>query len=198
MSRTIYIITHPNVVIDPNVPITQWPLSETGRARMECMLQQPWVGGITAVYASTEQKAIDGAVILADHLKLPYETMEALGEIDRSSTGYLPREEHDETAVLCFTNPHKSIRGWEPANSAQQRMVKAVNAIIAKDKTKTNGAIGIVTHGAVATFLLCHLQNIPIAAEHDQPPTSGGNYFCFDAATKHVEHGWKQIDDISR
>ena len=193
MKRTVYIITHPNVVIDPDVPITQWPLSETGVMRMQAMLQHEWVRGITAVYSSTEQKAIDGTVIIATHLKLPYQTVEELGEIDRSSTGYLPREEHDETAVLCFSHPTQSIRGWEPAQQAQQRMVKTVQTIVEHDST--TGAIAIVTHGAVATFLLCHLQDFPIAPKYDQPPTSGGNYFCFEATSKQLEHGWRRIDE---
>ena len=38
--RTIYFISHPDVVINPLVPITHWPLSERGRARMVAALSQ--------------------------------------------------------------------------------------------------------------------------------------------------------------
>ena len=53
-------ITHPNVVIDPAVPVPRWPLSELGRERMRAGLRQPWVREVTAVHCSAEQKAIDG------------------------------------------------------------------------------------------------------------------------------------------
>jgi hypothetical protein len=89
--RLVYFITHPDVVIDPEVPVPQWHLSQRGRERMKKLLAQPWVEGIGAVYCSTEQKAIDGAEILAAHLSIGYEMVEELGEIDRSATGYLPR-----------------------------------------------------------------------------------------------------------
>ena len=65
MTRVVYFITHPEVVVDPKVPVPDWPLSERGLARMRKLLSQPWVPGVGAVYSSTEQKAIDGAEILS-------------------------------------------------------------------------------------------------------------------------------------
>ena len=78
--RTVTFITHPDVVIDPAVPVPRWPLSERGRQRMRQMLAHPWVSDIGSVYCSTEQKAIDGAAILSAHLSLDYAMVEALGE----------------------------------------------------------------------------------------------------------------------
>jgi len=91
--KKIYFITHPDVVINPAVAITKWPLSRQGKERMEKLLAQPWIHDIGSVYCSVEQKAVDGAEILAGQLTLDYEMVEGLGEIDRSSTGYLPHDE---------------------------------------------------------------------------------------------------------
>src|SRR5262249_3840496 len=91
--KTVYFITHPEVVIDPSVPVPQWPLSAQGLARMRLLLRQPWVAQITAVYCSTEQKAVDGATVLAAHLGLPVSPVADLSENDRSATGYLPAPE---------------------------------------------------------------------------------------------------------
>jgi broad specificity phosphatase PhoE len=88
--RTFYLITHPNVVISRDVPVPRWPLSELGKQRMRAGLKQPWVRDVTSIYCSTEQKALDGAEILAGHLGIGFETVEALGENDRSATGFLP------------------------------------------------------------------------------------------------------------
>jgi len=41
----------------------------------------PWVKDLTAVYCSTEQKAIDGAQILGEHIGLPYQAVHTLGAI---------------------------------------------------------------------------------------------------------------------
>src|SRR5918996_613042 len=144
--RQLYFITHPNVVISRDVPVPRWPLSELGLARMRKGLQQPWVKDITAVYCSTEQKAIDGARILADHLSIPFRQVEDLGENDRSSTGFLPPDEFERVADQFFANPEVSIRGWERAADAQARVVRAVEGL-----APTNGAIAIVSHGAVGT-----------------------------------------------
>jgi broad specificity phosphatase PhoE len=98
MTRRVFFITHPNVVISREVPVPQWPLSAEGLARMTQALALPWIKDITACYSSTEQKAIDGARILCDHLGLQLQTVEALGENDRSSTGFLPPPEFEAMA----------------------------------------------------------------------------------------------------
>ena len=69
---TFYFITHPNVVVSREVPVPRWPLSELGRQRMRAGLKQSWVRELTAIYCSTEQKAIDAATILSEHLGVPF------------------------------------------------------------------------------------------------------------------------------
>ncbi len=185
------LITHPNVQIDPAVPVPRWPLSEKGRARMHKGLAQPWVAGIQAIYCSTEQKAIDGAQILADHLGLPFTQVEALGENDRSSTGFLAPPEFERMADAFFSRPTESVRGWERAVDAQRRMVQAVEAIA---RAEGDREVAIVAHGAVGTLLYCHLAGEAIDRRWDQPPNSGGNWYRFDCDPRHVDGWWRAID----
>ncbi len=192
--KRVYIITHPDVIIDPDVPVPRWPLSERGVERMRRLLDQPWVSEITAIYCSTEQKAIDGASLLAQHLSLPLSQVAALGENDRSATGFLPADEFKAVAHQFFAQPHESIRGWETAAAAQQRIVNAVNQVI--DADCSSGSVAIVSHGGVSTLLLCHLANYAIAQKYDQPGSHGGNYYVFEAASKQLLHEWKAIDVI--
>ena len=109
--RLVYFITHPDVIIDPAVPVPRWPLSSRGRERMKKLLAQPWMDSISSVYCSTEQKAIDGAEVLAGHLMIVYEMIDELGEIDRSATGDLPQEEHAVTAEMFFVHPDRVGEG---------------------------------------------------------------------------------------
>jgi broad specificity phosphatase PhoE len=187
----LYFITHPNVVISRDVPVPEWPLSELGRQRMRAGLKQPWVRDLTAVYCSTEQKAIDGAEILADHLGLGFSKVEALGENDRSATGFLPPDEFERVADQFFASPEVSVRGWERAIDAQSRVVRAIEEIAV---TRTQGAIAIVSHGAVGTLLWCHLAGEPIARRRDQPPNGGGNYYPFTLSPRRVFGGWRAFD----
>ena len=185
-----YFLTHPNVVISRDVPVPRWPLSDLGKQRMRAGLRQPWVRDITAVYCSTEQKAIDGAAILAEHLSLGFHQVEALGENDRSATGFLPPDEFERVADQFFGSPDKSIRGWERAVDAQSRIVRAVEKI---GKTE-NGNVAIVSHGAVGTLLYCHLAGEPIARRWDQPPNGGGNYYRFTLSPRAAHFWWRAFD----
>lgn len=186
---TFYFITHPNVVLSREVPVPRWPLSELGRQRMRAGLRQPWVKDIRAIYCSTEQKAIDGAEILASHLSLPFHQIEALGENDRSATGFLPPDEFERVADQFFAAPATSVRGWERALDAQARIVRAVEGIPASD-----GPIAIVSHGAVGTLLYCHLTGEPIGRRWDQPPNGGGNFFTFTLSPRRAHAWWRAID----
>ena len=190
--RTLYFITHPNVVVSHDVPVPRWPLSELGKKRMRAGLAQPWLRDVTAVYCSTEQKAIDGAEILAQHRSLDFSRIEDLGENDRSATGFLPPDEFERVADEFFRFPDRSVRGWERAIDAQARVVRAVEEIAAKDKT--SGAIAIVSHGAVGTLLYFHLAGEPIARRRDQPPNGGGNYYRFTLSPRAAHGWWRAID----
>lgn len=193
MSRTAYLITHPNVAIDRDVPVPRWPLSERGRERMRAMRAQPWVASVRAVWSSTEQKALDGAAILAAHLGVEPRAREALGENDRSSTGFLESAEFEATADRFFGEPQESVRGWERAIDAQARMVGAMDRVLSD---VAEGDVAVVAHGAVGTLYLCHLAGWPISRDRDQPGNGGGNYYAFECDTGRLLHGWKPIDPV--
>jgi broad specificity phosphatase PhoE len=190
--KIAYFITHPNVEIDPDVPVPMSPLSKQGFARMHAFLEQPFLRRVTSVYCSKEQKAIDGAKVISDHLSINFNQKEELGENDRSSTGYLPSDEFESIANCFFASPDESVRGWETATAAQQRISDVVDQILEEDETQ--GDISIVSHGGVGSLLLCRLMDYPIDRKHDQPGGSGGNFFSFDSKTKEIIHSWKPIE----
>jgi broad specificity phosphatase PhoE len=144
MSRNIYFITHPEVVIDPAIPIPQWPLSERGWSRMRRLLSRDWIPQVEAIYCSTEQKALDGAAIISEATRMPFHQVAALGEHDRSATGYLPRAEFEATIEAFLARPSESIRGWERAVAAQSRLVGALERIAYT--TAGAGSIAVVSH----------------------------------------------------
>ena len=185
-----FYITHPQVQIDASVPVPEWRLSDIGRSRALAMLDQPWVGSIRRIVSSAERKAIETAEILAKHLGLAVEVREAMHENDRSATGFLPPPEFEAVADQFFANPHKSIRGWERAIDAQQRIVSEVDTVLG---AAVGGDIAFVGHGGVGTLLLLSLSGREISREADQP-AGGGNCFAYDIGAHRVVHGWWPID----
>lgn len=162
---------------------------------MQAGLRQPWMSEVSAIYCSTEQKAVDAAEIMAGHLALGYTRVHTLGENDRSATGFLSPHEFEAVADEFFARPEHSVRGWEKAADAQARIVDAVRSIAASDQS--HGAIAIVAHGAVGTLLYCHLSGQPISRRRDQPPNGGGNYYAFSIKPDRVFSWWKAIDETA-
>jgi broad specificity phosphatase PhoE len=189
--ETVFYITHPDVVTDPAVPVTDWPLNARGIARMRAMLTRDWVAGMVHVASSTERKAVDGAGILAAYLGLRPVGFAELGENDRSSTGYLAKPEFEAMADAFFANPTQSVAGWERAVDAQTRITAAMRDVL---QNAPAGDVAVVAHGGVGALLLCRLLGSPISRAADQPAGSGGHMLAFDRTTWALRHSWRPID----
>lgn len=191
----LYFSTHSDVEIVKDIPIENWHLSEKGKERFKLFLQQPWLSSIDTIYCSSEQKALDGAKIVSEHLNKPYTEVSSIGEFDRSSTGYQPKEIFVENVKLFFGSPDISILGWETAQHTQDRIVKSFDEIINSNDDKN---ILIVAHGGVGSLYLAYLLNEPINIKWNQPGNGGGNYFVVDLETRKVIQQWQPIDIINK
>ncbi|WP_267551382.1 histidine phosphatase family protein [Rhizobium rhizogenes] len=185
-------ITHPQVRIDPDVPVPQWGLSEIGAARARLAASHPWAQTLGLIVSSGERKAIETAEILAAASGATVEIVEATHENDRSATGFLAPPEFEKAADWFFAHPNESFKGWERAIDAQTRIVSNVEAVLSRHDPKM--PIAFVGHGGVGTLLKCHLEGKPIARQGDQP-LGGGNLFCFDLAKRAVSCDWTPMED---
>lgn len=187
----VHYVTHPQVVIDPAVPVPRWGLSPKGRERALAAASQPWLARVERVFSSDEVKAIETAVLLAEPRDLAVEIRRGMHENDRTATGFLPPPAFEAMADRFFAHPDTSQEGWERAVDAQARIVAAVETALAEETG--DGDVLFVGHGAVGTLLYCALAGLPIARAHDQPG-GGGNRFAFDRASRTVLHAWKPFD----
>lgn len=185
-------ITHPQVRIDPDVPVPQWGLSEIGAARARLAATHPWAQKLGLIVSSGERKATETAEILAATSGASIEIIEATHENDRSATGFLAPPEFEKAADWFFAHPHESFKGWERAIDAQARIVSNVEAVLSRHDPQV--PIAFVGHGGVGTLLKCHLEGKPIARQGDQPP-GGGNLFCFDLAKRAISCDWTPMED---
>jgi broad specificity phosphatase PhoE len=190
MSFGLY-ITHPQVRIDPDVPVPRWGLSETGRSRAEKAAASDWAKALGRIVSSDETKAIETAEILATASGLSVEVVEGAQENDRSATGFLPPPEFEKAADWFFAHPTDSFHGWERAIDAQARIISVVEGVLAGHDPVV--PIAFVGHGGVGTLLKCHMLGRPIGRDGDQPG-GGGNLFRFTLADRAVSCDWTPIE----
>ncbi len=181
----LLIISHPEVVVDPAIPIQDWRLSDTGRRRASDFATSPVFVGVTQIWTSAERKAADTAELLAGPGGLSVSVDHRLGENDRSATGFLPPAEFEAAADAFFARPEDSSRGWERAIDAQSRIEAAVREIVSGHD---GGDLAICTHGGVGTLLWCAMKGVPISRRYDQPRQ--GHYWCANLSDLSPAHGW--------
>ncbi len=184
-------LTHPQIRIEPDVPVPRWGLSDMGIARSEKAAQCDWAKTLTRILSSDETKALETAAILARASGVEVEVLEHAGENDRSATGFLVPDEFEKAANWFFTNPEQSFHGWERAIDAQKRIVSTVSMVLERHDPKK--PIAFVGHGGVGTLLKCHLAGLPIARRHDQP-AGGGNLFAFSLADRSLACDWTAME----
>jgi broad specificity phosphatase PhoE len=185
-------LTHPQVKIDPDVPVPLWGLSALGRARTETLANTGYFSGTTQIISSGERKAIETAEVIAGKLNVAVEVREAMRENDRSATGFLPPNEFETVANQFFAKPLVAIKGWERAIDAQLRIVREVEQVLARNRA---GDVLFVGHGAVGTLLFCHYAGFAINRTYDQP-RGGGHCFAFVKDKRRVLHPWRRMEDL--
>jgi broad specificity phosphatase PhoE len=188
----IYFITHPEVAIDPTIPMTEWDLSVIGRQRLEALVAQPWMTTIDALFASTERKARTTAEWIASLRRLSVTYLADLGEKDRSATGFLEPSAYRQLRDAFFAHPARSIQGWERAVDAQARVLQAIEHAVAQ--TPPNANVAVISHGGVGTLVLNHVQQVQI--RKDDLPPGQGYYFVFAKDSGKLLQHWKPIDAI--
>ncbi|NDV01119.1 histidine phosphatase family protein [Pseudoroseicyclus tamaricis] len=186
--RLIY-VSHPEVVIDPGVPVPDWQLSEVGRARTQALAARGWPGDGWRFVSSPERKARETAGLLA--AGGPVEVAETSGEIDRSATGYLPHAEHEAHADALFGEPERSAGGWERAVDAQGRMLALAERLAGEGRDTL-----LVGHGGVGTLLWCALAGRPIARAEDQ--RGGGHVWeaAWEGGAWAARHPWRPFEAL--
>lgn len=195
--RALY-VTHPQVSIDPNVPVPLWGLSEEGRHRAEAFAARDIVPRGAMIFSSRERKALElaeifaeraGTLVLCDHL---------MGENDRSATGFLPPVLFEATADRFFAEPEVSVSGWERAIDAQRRIVDTVRTALMSVPDATPAVF--CGHGAVGTLLKCHIAGCTISRAEDQSRhahTGGGNCYAFDLDPPLLAAQWTAMEDFA-
>ena len=191
-------VTHPQVVIDPDVPTPRWGLNDKGMGRARAFAARGVVPRHAMIFASDETKATDLAGAIAAAIGAAVTVDPAMGENDRSSTGFLAPERFEATADRFFAHPDESVEGWETANDAQARIVAAVRKAL--DGVPAETPAVFCGHGAVGTLLKCFVGSRRIARDEDQrrlADPGGGNGFVFDLEAMRLHSDWMPMEALA-
>ncbi len=173
---TIY-VSHPQVVIDADVPVPEWGLNDRGHERAAALAGAGLFGRIDRLVTSDERKALDTTRHLLAGCDLEPVVDPLTGETDRSVPGFAPPDEFEVQADAWFAHPEVSTHGWELAVDAQRRIVEAHARAL--DGLADDDVLVMVGHGGVGTLLWCHFADAPIDRRHDQP--FGGHLYVIGA-----------------
>ncbi|HKC75096.1 MAG TPA: histidine phosphatase family protein [Chloroflexota bacterium] len=150
------LIRHAHVTVDPRVPVDQWRLSEEGIKAAAALLRDPALAEVQLVYTSPEPKAVATAAAISG--RQPLIQVTDLKELDRTAAGWLSTEaEYVAMVAEIFRHPDQSIRGCEPAALAQQRIVRAIDTLVAAHPGRP---LAIISHGIVLALYMCHLKRL--------------------------------------
>jgi broad specificity phosphatase PhoE len=152
----LVLIRHAQVTVNPRVPVDQWRLSEEGIKAAAALRRDLAVVEVQLFYTSPEPKAVATAAAISD--RQPLIQVPDLKELDRTAAGWLSTEtEYVAMVAEIFRHPDESIRGCEPAALAQQRIVRAIDTLVAAQPGCTRA---IISHGIVLALYLCHVKRI--------------------------------------
>lgn len=186
-------LSHPQVRIDPDIPVPDWSLSRQGRARILALHGARWLAGTTRIVSSAERKARETADLIGAMLGIDPQADAALNEIDRSSTGYIPHDRHEILADAFFAQPEASAEGWETATSVQQRGMQGLRRHVAAQGA---GDLLIVGHGGIGTLIWCALSGTDPRGRPDQP-AGGGCVWAARLPDLAPLHGWRVVEDCA-
>lgn len=150
------------------------------------------------IFSSRENKALELAELLAGVAETDVLSDEAMGENDRSATGFLPPDLFEATADRFFAQPLNSVDGWERAVDAQSRIVAAVTRAL--DSMEGRVPAIFCGHGGVGTLLKCHVGGRTISRLEDQSRVGhrgGGNCFVFDLQARQLHEDWMAMEELA-
>lgn len=190
---TLWYASHPEVAIDPDVPVPEWGLSAVGRERAHDLARRVVTGlpRLGRIVSSAEDKAVETAAVVADVAGVAVEVRPATHENDRSATGFLPPDAFEAHADAFFARPDESVAGWETATAAQARIVAALADLVGPGAERPDEDVLVVGHGAVGTLWACHLAGVPIDRGEDQ--RGSGHLYAVDRRTAALLHRWRRF-----
>lgn len=150
----LILIRHSLPHFQPEVPASQWQLSEEGFRRASLIPQHLIPYNPSRIISSQELKARQTAQVIALALNLPIQVVPGLHEHERpQAAGQTSSEQFETLLANFFAHPDQLIFGTESADQAYARFTNTINQLISAYPQET---LAIVTHGTVISLFVSH------------------------------------------
>ena len=156
MTNSLYFLRHAETKVVLSRPAREWSITKEGASLAKELASSEKFSEINGIIHSSEGKAKQTAEAFGEGLDVQMYQLSGLDELARSHEGKLNDEEYRERIHQTFSDPERSLPGWESALSALKRFEGAVRKVDIMFHRKN---VLIVTHGIVLTLYFCKLKN---------------------------------------
>jgi len=149
--RTLHIVRHASVTIEPEIPSADWRLTGSAEHVVRRLASQYIKTTPTRVVSSRQSKAVETAQIIAASLGVGVEIRAGLEEHHRENEAFIVGDiEFRARLKRFFDHPDELVFGSETANQALERFERAISALMADGHREEV----VVTHGTVMSLFL--------------------------------------------
>jgi len=147
-SSKVYLIRHAESQPDPNIPESEWPLSEVGKSQAEQLVEELKDISIDVIASSPFPRALETLRPLSKKLNKRIFIENDLRERKLCDS---PRKDWNEILVRSWNDFSFSLPNCESGNECQRRIKDCISDLVRKFP---NQIISVSSHGnAIALFL---------------------------------------------
>ncbi|MHA1935518.1 MAG: histidine phosphatase family protein [Candidatus Thorarchaeota archaeon] len=156
MDNEFVFVRHAESIVDDRKVPSEWVLSSIGKRHALELASNIEFQNLDIIVASSEQKAIDTALPLSEKLGLKIIQNSAFNELARTHITGQTIQQYRAKVESIFSQPSKSIPGWESPQDGLNRISDGVEALDAQYESQK---IMIVSHGMILSLYFALLQN---------------------------------------
>src|SRR3990167_11058211 len=146
----LVLIRHSKSLVNPNIPIPTWALSDEGVALAKKLNGIEQLKTLDVVYSSLQPKALETAILATKDAGIPIKTDDRLTETTSFTNKFVSPEELEENSRKYYLDNQLSFYDGETSQEALNRFTEAIEDIVKAENDKKN--VGIVSHGNVLTL----------------------------------------------
>lgn len=148
----LYLLRHADSISSPDRPESDWPLTETGRAQAEALVDRLSDCRIDALYSSPYRRAVATVRPLAEARDLPIRTDDRLRELELTDQWL---DNHLEALRRVWDDFDLVLPGGESSAECQHRVAEAVGDLRARHEPDER--VLVCSHGNAIGLYFNHL-----------------------------------------
>lgn len=167
----LVLIRHSQSIINPDIPIVTWGLSDKGVELAKNLHNNSHVKQVQVIYASFQPKALETAILATKNAGVSVKPDDRLTEITSFTNRFIADStEYKQSIDNFYSGRAERLSGGESAREALKRFTQAVREIV--DGEKSHEVVGIVSHGNILAHFVCQFteNNVYQVAESMKQP----------------------------